>query len=135
MLVPLGRPGQVQGWRLSGWVLQGEDGNEPWQASFDQPGLLVQDNFQDRGYRWLVVRLTEGPAGGRKTIAVNGHVIGQFVRTGPPISVKKEWWVTRCYPIPPGLLQNGKLEIRFTDPGVAIAAVALSAERIAEKDR
>ena len=134
LLVPLGRPGRVRGWKLSGWVLQGEDGNEPWQASFDQPGVLVQDNFQDRGYRWLVIRLTEGPAGGRKTIAVNDRVIGQFVRTGPPVSIKKEWWVTRCYPIPPGLLHNGKVEIRFTDPGVAIAAVALSAERIAEKD-
>jgi hypothetical protein len=134
VLVPLGQPGRVRGWKLSGWVLQGEDGNEPWQASFDQPGLLVQDNFQDRGYRWLVVRLTEGPAGGRKTIAVNDRVIGQFVRTGPAVSVKKEWWVTRCYPIPPGLLRKGKLEIRFTDPGVAIAAVALSAERIAETD-
>jgi hypothetical protein len=27
------------------------------------------------------------------------------------------------------LLKNGKLEIRFTDPGVAIASVALAAER------
>jgi hypothetical protein len=44
--------------------------------------------------------------------------------------VKKEWFVTRCYPIPAGLLKNGKIEIRFTEPGIAISEVALSAERI-----
>ena len=74
--------------------------------------------------------MVEGPQGGRKTIAVNGQRVAQFERTGPPVSVKKEWWVTRSYPIPAGLLQNGRIEIRFTDPGVAIAAVALSAERV-----
>ena len=80
----------------------------------------------------LVVRLTEGPAGGRKAIAVNGKTVAQFVRSGPPVAEKKEWWVTRCYPIPKGLLTNGKLEICFTEPGVAIAEVALSAERTAD---
>jgi len=130
VLVRLGRTGGERGWRLTGWTLRGEDQGEPWRASFDEPGLLTRDDFQDQGYRWLIVRLTEGPQGGRKTIAVNGQVIGQFERTGPPVSVKKEWWVTRSYPIPAGLLGDGRLEIRFTDPGVAIAAVALAVERV-----
>lgn len=120
---------------MSGWVVRGEDGGVPWQASFDEPGLLLRDDFKDQGYRWLVVRLTEGPAGNRKTIAINGRVIGQFVRTGPPVSVKKEWWVTRSYPIPNGLFKNGKVEIRFTDPGIAIAAVALSVGRVPDSDQ
>jgi hypothetical protein len=130
LLVRLGRTSGERGWNLTGWTLQGEDQGEPWRASFDEPGVLARDDFQDQGYRWLVVRLTEGPQGGRKTIAVNGQVVGQFERTGPPVSVKKEWWVTRSYPIPAGLLNNGRLEIRFSDPGIAIAAVALAAERL-----
>jgi hypothetical protein len=134
VVVPLGRPGGAPGWRLSGWPVHGEDGGETWIASFDEPGIIARDDFRDKGYRWLVVRLTEGPKGARKTIAVNGRVIGQFVRTGPPVTERREWWVTRCYPIPQGLLKDGKIEIRFTDPGVAIAAVALSVERIAERD-
>ncbi len=101
-----------------------------WRASFDQPGLLSRDDFKDQGYRWLVVRLTEGPAGGGKTVAVNGRVIGRFVRTGPAVEVKKEWFVTRSYPIPEGLLKNGKIEIRFTEPGIAISEVALSTEAV-----
>lgn len=134
VLVPLGRTGGASGWRLSGWSLHGEDNGEAWSASFDQPGVLACDGFHDKGFRWLVVRLTEGPKGGRKTIRVNGRVIGQFLRTGPPVTEKKEWWVTRCYPIPEGVLKDGKVEIRFTDPGIAIAAVALSAERVGERD-
>ena len=92
--------------------------------------VVAREDFQDRGYRWLVVRLTEGPRGGRKTIAVNGRAVGEFVRTGPPAKEKKEWWVTRSYPIPAGLLKNGPIEIRFTEPGIAVSAVALSAERL-----
>jgi len=97
------------------------------RASFDAPGTLARDDFADKGYRWLVVRLTEGPKGGKKTIAVNGQVVGEFVRTGPPREQKPEWWVTRSYAIPEGLLKPGKLEIRFGGFGIAIAAVALSA--------
>jgi hypothetical protein len=123
------------GWRLAGWSVHGDDGGEAWSASFDQPGLIARDDFQDKGYRWLVVRLTEGPKGATKTITVNGRVIGQFVRSGPPATEKKEWWVTRCYPIPAGLLKSGRIEIRFTDPGIAVAAVALSAERVADSDQ
>lgn len=134
VVVPLGRADAPSGWRLSGWTLHGEDGGEAWSASFNEPGIVAHDNFRDKGYRWLVLRLTEGPKGGRKTVAVNGKLIAQFVRTGPPVTVKKEWWVTRCYPIPEGLLKSGKLEIRFTDPGIAVAAVALSAERVPERD-
>ena len=74
---------------LTGWTLHGEDQGETWRASFDEPGIIARDDFQDQGYRWLVVRLTEGPQGGRKTIAVNGQVVGQFVRTGPPVSVEE----------------------------------------------
>ena len=122
------------GWRLSGWTIHGEDGGEAWSASFDDPGIVARDDFQDRGYRWLVVRLTEGPKGGRKTIAVNGRVVGEFVRTGPPATEKKEWWVTRSYRIPTGLLKNGRIEIRFTDPGIAVAAVALAAERVPDSE-
>jgi hypothetical protein len=132
VIIPLGRPGGATGWKLSGWPLHGEDGGEAWSASFDEPGIVARDDFQDKGYRWLIVRLTEGPRGGRKTIALNGRVVAQFVRTGPPVEEKKEWWVTRSYPIPEGLLKSGKIEIRFTDPGVAIAAVALAAEPLPE---
>jgi hypothetical protein len=136
VLLHLGRPGGPRGWKLEGWTLQGEDDGATWQASFDQPGRIVRDNVRDQGYRWLNVRLTEGPKGSRKTIAVNGQVVGQFVRTGPPASEKKEWWVTRSYPIPPGLLEkSGPLEIRFTEPGIAISEVALSVEPVSGMDR
>ena len=86
--------------------MQGEDQGESWRASFDEPGILDQDGFQDRGYRWLVVRLTEGPKGGGKTITVNGKRIGRFTRTGPSVQIEKEWWVTRSFPIPEGLLER-----------------------------
>ncbi len=67
---------------------------------------------------------------------MNDRVVGQFVRTGPPLSEQKEWWVTRSYPIPPGLLkQSGRLEVRFTDPGIAIAEIALSLEPVPGTDR
>jgi hypothetical protein len=132
--IGLGHPVAERGWTLSGWTVQGDQDRVAWRASFDQPGLLVRDHFEDRGYRWLVVRLTEGPAGGRKTVAVNGQVIGRFVRTGPAVEVKKEWFVTRSYPIPVGLLKSGKVEIRFTDPGIAIAEVALSSERVPDSE-
>ncbi len=61
-------------------------------------------------------------------------MIGRFVRTGPAVAVKKEWFVTRSYRIPDGLLHSGKLEIRFTEPGIAIAEVALSAEPVADSE-
>jgi hypothetical protein len=134
LLLPVGRQGGIKGWNMSGRAVQGDNDGDVWRASFEQPGILAQDHFQDQGYRWLVVRLTEGPKGGRKTIAVNGKVVAQFVRTGPPVEVKKEWWVIRSYPIPAGLLNSGPIEIRFTDPGIAIAAVALSVERVPNSD-
>ena len=115
---------------MSGWTLQGEELDVTWQASFDQPGVIARDDFHDEGYRWLTVRLTEGPKGNGKTIVINGREIGRFVRTGPPANEKKEWWVTRSFAIPPGLLEkSGKLEIRFTEPGIAISEVALSVKR------
>jgi hypothetical protein len=134
LLVDLGHIASERAWRLSGWAMQGEDDGETWRASFDQPGLLTRDDFRDVGYQWLIVRLTEGPRGGRKTIAVNGKVVGEFVRTGPPVTERKEWWVTRGFALPPGLLQKGKLEIRFTDPGIAISAVALAADRLPDTE-
>lgn len=132
LLVTLGHPGGERGWTLRGWSPHGEYEGETWRASFTQPGVLTRPDFVDRGYRWLVVRLTEGPKGERKTIAINGKKIGQFVRTGPPVQQRKEWWVTRSFAIPEGLLRNGPIEIRFSEPGVAVAAVALAAERISE---
>ncbi len=68
------------------------------------------------------MRLTEGPAGSRKTIAVNGRTVGEFARSGPAREVRKEWWVTRSYPIPDGLLHDGRIEIRFSGSGIAISA-------------
>jgi hypothetical protein len=130
--IGLGHAAGERGWTMSGWAAQSTDDGVAWRASFDQPGTIRRDDFQDHGYRWLVVRLTEGPAGGRKTVALNGQVIGQFVRTGPAVEVKKEWFVTRSYRIPDGLLKSGKLEIRFTDPGIAITEVALSPDPLPE---
>ena len=78
--------GQVlgeRGWTLDGWTPRNDEEGVAWRASFDQPGTLRRDDFQDQGYRWLIVRLTEGPAGGRKTVALNGQVIGQFVAHRP----------------------------------------------------
>ena len=135
LLCDLGTTTGERGWTLSGWSGAAEYEGETWRASFDKPGLITRGDFGDRGCRWLAVRLTEGPKGGRKTVAVNGKQIARFVRTGPPVKVKKEWWVTRSYPIPEGLLKSGKLEIRFTDPGVAIAGVALSAERVPDANQ
>jgi len=129
LCLDLGHPISERGWSLSGWTRPDEYQNERWRTSFGEPGLIHREDFENEGYRWLVARLCEGPAGGRKTIAVNGKVIATFERIGPSLDVKREWWVTRSWPIPEGLLQDGKLEIRFTDPGAAIAAVALAAER------
>ncbi len=129
LCVDLGHPTSERGWSLSGWTKPDEYQGERWRTSFGEPGLIHRGDLKNENYRWLVVRLCEGPAGGRKTIAVNGKVIATFERTGPPLDVKREWWVTRSWPIPESLLKDGKLEIRFTDPGVAIAALALAAER------
>jgi len=134
LLIDLGRPASERGWALSGWTGPAEHKGETWRASFAEPGVLARDGVDDRGFRWLVVRLTEGPKGEGKTIAVNGKAVGRFVRTGPPREVKKEWWVTRSYALPEGLLGKGKLEIRFSEPGIAIAAVALAAERVPDSD-
>jgi hypothetical protein len=131
-LVDLGLPSSEQGWTLSGWTMQHDADGPTWRASGDQSGTITRPDFQDQGYRWLIVRLTEGPKGGRKTIAVNGQVIGEFLRTGAPETAGKEWWVVRSYRIPDGLLKNGPLEIRFTDPGIAIDAVALSVDPVAD---
>jgi hypothetical protein len=134
IVIVLRQPGSEIGWTLSGWNMQGDEDGVGWRASADEPGIIAREDFQNKGYQWLVLRLTEGPAGGRKTVAINGTVVAQFVRTGPPVAEKKEWWVTRGYPIPEGLLKDGHIEIRFTDPGVAIAEVALSAERVADSE-
>ena len=127
--VALGIPRSEQGWTLSGWTMQGEYLGETWRASFDEPGIIARDDFEDKGYQWLIVRMTDGPAGSRKTISINGQEVGQFLRTGPSLAEKKEWWVTRNYPIPKGLLKNGRLEIRFTEPGIAVSDVVLAVDR------
>ena len=97
---------------------------------------MPSDDFQDQGYRWLVVRLTEGPKGGRKTIAVNGQVIGQFVRTGPPVE-REEGMVGDPLLSDPGgpAQEDGPMEIRFTEPGIAISEVALSVEPVPNSDQ
>jgi hypothetical protein len=128
LLADLGRPGGERGWRLNGWSVPDEYEGETWRASFEKPGVLARDDFVDKGYRWLVLRVTEGPKDHRKTIAVNGRTVGEFVRTGPPRKVRREWWVTRSFRIPQGLLKDGRVEIRFEKPGIAIAGVALAVE-------
>jgi hypothetical protein len=133
LAVDLGSIAGERGWTLAGFAESGEHEGETWRASFDMPGTISREDFRDRGYRWLVMRLTEGPAGDRKTIAVNGKAIGEFVRTGPPRDVRKEWWVTRSYPIPEGLLRDGRIEIRFADPGIAISEVILATEPVIEE--
>ena len=133
LFVPLGRSYNPSGWQLSGWTMKGEQQDESWAASFDAPGLIARRDFKNEGYRYLAVRLTEGPAGGRKKMAINGQVIGEFVRTGPPVAVRKEWWVTRTFAIPAGLLKDAKLEIAFSEPGIAISAVALMANPLPEE--
>jgi len=55
------------------------------------------------------------------------------VRTGPAREVRREWWVTRSWPIPEGVLAGGKIEVRFTGTGIAIAAVALATEPVADE--
>lgn len=129
LAVALGDPAGERGWTLSGWTAQGEYQGETWRASFEQPGILTRDDFEDKGYQWLTVRMADGPAGSRKSISINGQEIGQFLRTGPSLDVKKEWWVTRNYPIPKGLLKDGHIEIRFTEPGIAVSDVVLAVER------
>jgi hypothetical protein len=129
-LILLGQPSSESGWTMNGWAMQGNDGDVTWRASGDAPGVIARKDFSDQGYKWIVVRLTEGPAGGKKIVAINGQKVAEFVRSGPPASVKKEWWVTRSFPIPEGVLKNGDIEIRFTEPGIAISEVALSSERI-----
>jgi hypothetical protein len=126
LLLDLGAPISERGWQLSGWTPPAEYQGETWRASFEQPGVAARDDFRDDGYAYLIVRLTEGPRGGGKTIAVNGQTVARFERTGPPVDVKREWWVTRCYPLPRDILKPGRLEICFTESGVAIDSVALA---------
>ncbi len=125
----LGNPISERDWSLRGWSNADHYQGESWRASFDEPGVIRRDDFRNEGYGWLVVRLCEGPAGGRKTISINGQQVAVFERTGPSRDVKPEWWVTRCWPIPAGLLRDGSLEIRFADSGIGIASVALAVER------
>jgi hypothetical protein len=134
LFVPLGRSKAPAGWTVRGWTLKGEDLGESWAASFEAPGVISRENFRDQGYRWLAVRLTEGPAGSRKKITINGRAVAEFVRTGPPVSVRKEWWVTRSFAVPEDVLKEGKLEIAFSEPGIAISAVALTVNRMPEAE-
>lgn len=71
--------------------IQGEDDGETWRASVAPPGIIACDDFAERGDHGLVIRLTEGPQGGRKTITVNGTGSGTFVRNGPLVTERKEW--------------------------------------------
>ena len=128
--IPLWRSTQ---WKLSGWTANNEYRGESW-VTCDLPASIKRDDFRNRGYHWLAVRLTEGPAGGRKKISINGQLVGEFVRTGPATSVRPEWWVTRSFAIPDGLLKDGPIEITFSEPGIAISAVALTSNRVADME-
>jgi hypothetical protein len=127
VLFPLGGL-PLSGWTMTGWDVHGGS-SELWSACMTE-GVLKTDSFKDAGFRWLVLRITEGKAGEKKSIWINGRKIGEFVRTGQP-----EEFVTRCYLIPEGLLRDGTLEIKFTEPGIGIAGVALSVEPVEEEKR
>ena len=127
-LIPFGGTAP-HGWKMTGWTIRGVDG-EAWSASFSEPGILSSDSFENRNYRWLVLRIAEGSAGSKKIIRINRRKIGEFVRTGSHGAT--EWFVTRSFPLPEGILDGQKVEIQFTEPGVGIAAVAFSTEEIHE---
>jgi len=126
-LIPLG--GRTPpGWKMIGWDVHGADG-EAWSACMSE-GTLSSETFENQNYRWLILRIAEGVSGSKKAIWINGRKIGEFVRTGPP--GVKEWFVTRSFPLPEGILDGSKIEITFTEPGIGIAGIAFSAAEIQE---
>ena len=89
------------GWKLSGWTLQGEDAGRDVAGQFRRAGDHRPRRFRRTGYRWLVVRLTEGPAG--RPQDDRGQRPAWSASSSAPArrsTEKKEWWVTRSYPDP-----------------------------------
>jgi hypothetical protein len=126
----LGNPRSERGWQLSGWAVSGELEGENWRASMDYwPGIARRTDSRDAGYRWLILRITDDVVGGRKTVAVNGVHIGTYERPA-----KRLEWTTQQFAIPEGLLHEGDLELRFTEPGVAISDVALVVRPLSEDE-
>jgi len=125
----LGNSRSERGWALSGWTITGELDGETWRASFDEPGIAARADFIDEGYRYLVVRLTDDTVGGRKSVWVNGVCVGTYVRPGTRLE-----WTTQQFRLPEGLLHDGSLELRFTEPGIAIGDVALTTEPLSDRD-
>ncbi|MDR3196409.1 MAG: hypothetical protein LBU34_00950, partial [Planctomycetaceae bacterium] len=114
----------IPGWTMSGWDVLGEDNGESWSVSTTE-GTLSCNSFKNEGYKWLILRIADAKAGEKKNIWINGQKIGEFVRTGQTDAIE---FVTRCFPIPDGLLKGESIEIKFTEPGIGIAGVALSVE-------
>jgi len=125
----LGYARSESGWVLSGWTVADELDGETWRASFDQPGVAARAEFRDGGYRYVVIRITDDTVGGRKSVWVNGVCVGTYIRPGARLE-----WTTQQYALPEGLVHDGTLEIRFTEPGVAISDVALSAEPLSSEE-
>ncbi len=136
LLLPLnGDP--IPGWTMQGWDAHGDLNGESWLACMSE-GSLATTTFKNEGYKWLVLRVADGPSEEKKIIWINGCKVAEFQRSGSRPSEAKEWehksgFITRCYPIPEGLLETGTVEIKFTEPGIAMAGVALSAEPIGEE--
>ena len=118
----------VPEWKLLGWDVHGVEQGESWSSCSE--GILSTDTFKDEGYQFLILRAADGPKGNKKVIWINGRKIGEFVRTGEPGSGHR--FVTKSYLIPEGALKGGRLEIKFTEPGIGIAGVALSCVEIQE---
>jgi len=126
----LGNPRSERGWELAGWTVSGELDGESWRASFDQPpGTARRTDFRDQGYRYVVLRIADDVVGGRKSVAVNGVHVGTYERPAQRLE-----WATQQFPLPAGVLHDGELELRFTEPGVGIADVALATEPLTPEE-
>ncbi len=126
----------IPGWTMKGWDAHGDMNGESWLACMSE-GILSTTTFKNEGYKWLVLRVADGPSDEKKIIWINGQKVAQFQRSGSRAPEAKEWehksgFITKSYPIPEGLLETNTIEIKFTEPGIAIAGIALSVEPIGE---
>jgi hypothetical protein len=90
-----------------------------WSATQPTDWRLLCGTSRGPSYRWR----TAATSGARRLVVAVGEDSGIA-----------ELQAAGLRPIPAGLLNNGRLEIRFGDPGLAIAAVALAAERLPDTD-
>ena len=136
VLLHLGRPGGLRGWKVEGWTLQGEDGGETWQASFDQPGRIARDRLSRPGLSLAGRPPDRRPAGRPQDDRGERSGDRPFCPDGPCRQARRKNGGSRAsYPIPPGLLKpSGRLEIRFTEPGIAISEVALTVAPVPDAD-